>query len=204
MLMNISKIKIHCFLIFFGLLSLSVFSQSTEKHLYEPSIDNPFGLPNPNAPEQIKDYAPLIGECNCKSVARNADQTWGDTLQMTWRFKYIMNGHAIQDETLKADGVHSGSIRQFNADSAKWYVHYYAVNSAPTPLPTWEGSQKEDGKIILYRPNTAPNGMPGFYKITFSDMDETGFNWLGAWVDTAETISFPLWKITCEKTSASN
>lgn len=30
-----------------------------------------------------------------------------------------MNGMAVQDETLKIDKAHSGSIRQFNTDSSK-------------------------------------------------------------------------------------
>jgi hypothetical protein len=81
---------------------------------YEPSSEFPFGRPNPEAPEQIKDFEPLIGECDCISVTRNADQSWADPVPMVWRFKYIMNGLAIQDETLKEDGTYSGSIRQFN------------------------------------------------------------------------------------------
>ncbi|MCI4668823.1 MAG: hypothetical protein MRZ79_11870 [Bacteroidia bacterium] len=166
---------------------------------YEASPNAPFGLPNPNTPAQIKDFQALIGECNCKSLARGADQSWGDTTAMIWRFKYIMNGKAVQDETLKADGTHSGSIRQFNADSAKWYVHYYTTGSTPNSLPTWEGGKMEDGKIILYRPNKAPNGQEGFYRITFYDIDKKGFKWIGEWVDTKETIEYPLWKIFCKK-----
>ena len=180
-------------------LPTSLWGQTHNLYPYEPSAEYPFGQPNPNAPEQIKDYAPLIGACDCESVARGADQSWGEPIQMTWQFKYIMNGMAVQDETVKADGTHSGSIRQYNADSAKWYVHYYASNGAPSPLPTWEGSKNEIGNIVLYRDNTSPNGQPGFYRITFSNMREEGFDWIGEWVDKAETIQYPLWKITCKK-----
>ncbi|NNK76178.1 MAG: hypothetical protein HKP42_08950, partial [Maribacter sp.] len=98
---------------------------SYAQYEYEQSLDHPYGLPNPIAPQQILDYAPLIGECDCKSTSRNPDRTWAEPVAMIWRFKYIMNGMAIQDETLKADGRHSGSIRQFVPDSAFWYVHYY-------------------------------------------------------------------------------
>ena len=99
-----------------------------------------------------------------------------------------MNGMAIQDETLKSDGKHSGSIRQFNADSSKWYVHYYSSN-----FPT----NKIDDKIVLYKDQTAPNGMEGFYRLTFYDMNDNGYKWIGEWVDKAEKIIYPTWKIKC-------
>lgn len=41
--------------------------------------------------------------------------------------------------------------------------------------------------------------MDGFYKITFYDISEEGFKWLGEWVNTTETFSFPTWKIDCKK-----
>lgn len=166
---------------------------------YESSEVNPFGLPNPDAPPQIIDWAEMIGECDCKSVSRNPDQSWADTVNMVWRFKYIMNGMAVQDETLKEDGLNSGSIRQFIPDSSKWFVHYYSSGSPSVSLPVWEGTKNENGDIILYNEQKAPNGMDGFYKITFSDVSHKGFNWLGEWVNKAETFSYPTWKIFCTK-----
>ncbi|MEM8845781.1 MAG: DUF4440 domain-containing protein [Bacteroidota bacterium] len=177
----------------FLVLCSSVFSQ----YDYEPSAKNPFGLPNPEAPEQLQDFKLLIGECNCKSQTRKADQSWAEPENMTWRFKYIMNGIAIQDETLKEDGSHSGSIRQFIADSTKWYVHYYSSKTPSPSLATWEGNKKEDGKIVLYRDQTAPNGMEGFYRLTFYEIDSLGFKWVGEWVDKTESVVFPTWKIDC-------
>lgn len=186
-------------LLFFALFPLTVFSQ----YDFEPSAEHPFGLPNPNAPKELLDFAPLIGECDCKSTSRNQDGSWAETTDMIWRFKYIMNGHAIQDETLKDDGAYSGSIRQFIADSTRWYVHYYS-NKGPTPiLPAWEGNKQEDGNIILYREQKAPNGMEGFYKITFGEINEKGFKWTGEWVNPDETIVYPTWKIECTKRTGS-
>ncbi|OEK05569.1 hypothetical protein BFP71_13115 [Roseivirga misakiensis] len=186
------------FLIILFFASTIIFAQ--DYSAYVVSEKNPFGLPNPKAPSQIKDYADLIGTCDCQSTSRNQDQTWAEPIAMTWTFKYIMNGMAVQDETIKADGSHSGSIRQYNADSARWHVHYYATSGTPATLPSWEGGlKKEENKIVLYRDSPAPNGTPGNYRITFSEMSKTGFNWIGEWVDKDETISFPLWKITCKK-----
>ncbi len=164
---------------------------------YEPSAEHPFGLPNPNAPTELLDFAPLIGECDCTSATRNPDQTWAEPVSMVWRFKYIMNGMGVQDETLKEDGTYSGSIRQFIPDSTRWYVHYYSSGSPSPSLPTWEGNKAKEGKIILYREQKAPNGMDGYYRLSFYDIDGQGFKWIGEWVNKDESVVFPTWKIDC-------
>ena len=64
---------------------------------------------------------------------------------------------AVQDETLKSDGKHSGSIRQY--------------------LP----------------------GMEGLFRLTFYDITNNGFKWIGEWVNKDETIEYPTWKIDCKK-----
>ncbi|MEY8848226.1 hypothetical protein AB9K26_05395 [Psychroserpens sp. XS_ASV72] len=177
------------------LCSILSFSQND----YAASDKHPFGLPNPEAPQQIKDFDALMGKCNCKSVSRNQDQTWADPVDMTWEWKYIMNGMAVQDETIKADGKHSGSIRQFIADSSKWYVHYYNSGAPSTTLPTWEGNKTKEGNIVLYRDQKAPNGMEGYYRLTFYDITKKGYKWVGEWVDKTEKVVFPTWKIECTR-----
>lgn len=169
------------------------------QYSYEPSSENPYGKLNPDAPKQTADFAPLIGKCKCKSVARIDQNTWADTVMMEWTWKYIMNGMAVQDETLKEDQGHSGSIRQYNADSARWYVHYYSTSAATPTLSAWEGNKNESGDIVLYRDQAAPNGFEGYYKIVFADMSKDGFNWTGQWVDKQETIAYPTWRIFCKK-----
>lgn len=171
---------------------------SFSQYAYEVSENYPFGRLNPDAPEQLGDFADLIGQCECKSVNRIDQTTWADTVSMLWTFKYIMNGMGVQDETWKDNGVYAGSIRQFNADSSSWYVHYY-TSAFPTPtLSSWNGGKK-DGNIVLYKEQQAPNGMDGFYRITFYDMRKNGFNWKGEWVTPDESIVYPTWRIFCTK-----
>ena len=177
------------------LCSLSLFSQNE----YESSDAFPFGQANPEAPEQTKDYQALIGECNCKSFSRNPDQTWADPVDMVWRWKYIMNGKAVQDETIKADGKNSGSIRQFIADSSRWYVHYYASTTPTTTLSAWVGKKEENGNIVLYKEQNAPNGMEGVSRLTFYDISDSGYKWIGEWTDKSGKVTFPFWKIDCTR-----
>lgn len=166
---------------------------------YEPSAEAPFGKPNPEGPKELLDWQPLIGTCDCQSVARISQTEWADTISMVWTFKYIMNGMGVQDETLKSDGINSGSIRQYSPDSSRWYVHYYSSNSPINQLPSWEGTKKENGKIILYRDSPAPNGMPGWYRLTFSNISDEGFDWAGEWVNKTETFTYPTWLIYCKR-----
>lgn len=176
----------------------------TAQYSYEASEEHPFGLPNTDAPQEILDFAPMIGECKCSSVSRKPDGNWAEAVDMMWRFKYIMNGMAVQDETFKTDGTYAGSIRQFIPDSTKWYVHYYNSGSPSTILPAWEGNKEENGDIVLYRDQTAPNGMEGDYRITFTDISDNGFKWLGEWVSKDRTIVYPTWKISCTKSNNKN
>jgi len=192
--------KITLLFLFFANLA---FGQSLSDYPYEASAKHPFGLLNPEAPKQTADFTPLIGTSKCLSVNRNPDGTWQDTVKMFWTFKYIMNGMAVQDETLKADGKYSGSIRQYNTDSAKWIVTYYTSVYPSADLPEWTGNM-EDGKIILYRDQKAPNGYDGFSRLTFFNISEKSFRWIGEWVDVNQTIVYPIWTIDCKKKVASN
>jgi len=179
--------------LFAGICSIS-FAQLS----YEPSEAHPYGLPNPDAPQQIKDFQPMIGECKCSSTKRNPDGSWAETDTMIWRFKYIMNGWAVQDETFQENGTYSGSIRQFDPEVNMWNVHFYASVSPLKDLPSWQGSLK-DGKIILYDEQKAPNGLEGFYKITFYDMTDEGYKWIGEWVNPDESIVYPTWTLDCKR-----
>lgn len=180
--------------LFLILFSVSAFSQQE----YAPSTNHPFGQANPNAPKEISDYNELIGECNCKSQSRNPDGTWADGVEMLWRFKYIMNGMAIQDETFKTDGKHSGSIRQYDIKNKQWNVYYYSTGSLPKTLPVWTGN-RTGHKIVLYRDQKSPNGLEGYYRLTFSNISPKGYDWIGEWVDKDEKIIYPTWKISCLK-----
>ncbi|MFY0599671.1 MAG: hypothetical protein JXR03_08360 [Cyclobacteriaceae bacterium] len=183
----------------FLVVSIQVYSQVPDSvTLYEPSKEYPFGRYNTAAPIETKDFDELIGTCHCQSVSRNPDQTWADTTTMTWGYKYIMNGTAVQDEVWRPDGRYAGSIRQYQPDSASWVVSYYSYPAVPWTMGTWHGNRTGDS-IVFYKPQPAPNGMDGFYKITFSEIKKTGFNWKGEWTNTTESFSFPTWYIFCRK-----
>ncbi len=184
----------------FSLLPSSfIFSQKDFPILnYEPSVIHPFGLPNPDAPKEITDFAPMIGICDCKSISRNPDGTWKDSLDMTWKFKYIMNGTAVQDEVWRANELYAGSIRQFQKDSAEWVVSYFSYPSVAYTPGVWHGKKMKD-KIVLTQPQAAPNGMEGSSTLTFFDWNEEGFKWKGEWIKDDKQVTYPFWMIECKR-----
>ena len=189
--------KITTFFVSFLFLSLQISAQNVDVS-YEPSAAYPYGQINPDAPDEVKDFAPMIGICDCKSVSRNPDQTWADTTNMIWKYKYVMNGTAVQDEVWRPDNNYAGSIRQYQADSAKWVVTYFSYPAVATAPGVWLGN-KTDSEIILKKEQKAPNGTAGFSRLTFYDMNDDGFKWKGEWVDTSEKIVYPFWMIFCTK-----
>ncbi|MDT0559650.1 hypothetical protein RM697_13400 [Ichthyenterobacterium sp. W332] len=184
--------------IFLLLFAFMLTQLSFGQYKYDASEKHPFGQPNPEAPEQIKDFEPMIGSCKCTSITRKQDGSWNDAENIIWNWKYIMNGTAVQDETLKPDGAHSGSIRQFIKDSSRWYVHWYSAKTPSTKLPVWEGTKKGN-KIVLYKEQKAPNGTDGYFRLSFYDMSKSGYKWIGEWVDKTETVVYATWKINCKQ-----
>ncbi len=165
---------------------------------YEPNAANPYGQLNPNAPEQVGDFNYMIGQSVCKSHQRNQDGTWKDPVDMLWQFKYIMNGTAVQDEVWRGSEWTAGSIRQFQPDSAQWVVSYFSYPSVPYKPGVWHGNKKGD-KIVLIQTQKAPNGMDGYSRLTFYDMNQSEFKWSGVWVSKDGNIEYPFWKIECKK-----
>lgn len=170
----------------------------SKQYLYAPSTDHPYGQYNPSAPAALKDFEPLIGQAQCQSYSRLDQNNWGAAVDMLWTFKYIMNGHAVQDSTLKSDGTHGGSLRQYDTDHKQWNVHYYTTKSTPEFLPAWQGGLEGDD-LVFWREQKAPNGMDGFYRLTFYEISENGYQWIGEWVNKDSTITYPTWKISCIK-----
>ena len=165
---------------------------------YEPSVEYPFGRYNPDAPKELKDFEPMIGICDCKSLNRNPDGTWQDTAAMVWKFKYIMNGTAVQDEVWRPDNNYAGSIRQYQADSSSWVVTYFSYPFVSTAPGVWLG-EKSENEIVLKMDQKAPNGMDGISRLTFYDMSKKGFNWKGEWVSTNGSVVYPFWMIWCTR-----
>jgi len=166
---------------------------SNKKH-----VENIYGKPNKNALAEIKDFEKLIGVCNCKSVQYRAGKP-GDTLDLKWKWKYILDGYGIQDEGWYGNDTtqnHFTSIRILNPKTKKWHVPFFTPNMTSNPN-IWTGG-KEGDKIILKRTQKTKKGE--FESIlTFSSITDKGFNWEGKIFNPSLNKTNVFWKIWCIK-----
>ena len=198
------------FFILFLLSSLFTYSQSESfpKSWFkdEPSKKLPYGRLSTSTVAPTNDFDKLIGVCDCKSVSRQADGKWADTLSLKWRWKYIMNGNGVQDEGWfgsKENPSYFTSIRSYDKINKQWYVSYFTPNLSAIPS-TWTG-RKEGENIVLKRATKTPNGKNATSVLTFFDITHQGFNWEGK----IENPEFPngeyiFWKIFCKKNFKTN
>ncbi|MCK8481231.1 hypothetical protein [Psychroserpens algicola] len=161
--------------------------------------ENVFGKPNENAPKEIKDFQQLIGLCDCKSVQYKSGVA-GDTLALKWRWKYILNGNAVQDDGW-FDGQHNQksftSIRILNPKTKQWQVPFFVPYMTSEPQ-IWKGG-KNGENIVLRKPEPKQNGEDFESVLTFSNISNKGFNWTGKKVNLNSKKETVFWKIWCIK-----
>lgn len=189
---------------FKDILAISDAADFLKKSGYSPKMTKlqkefAFGMPAKDAPPELLDYAEMIGISDCVSTNRALDGTWGEPKEMVWKFRYILGGTAVEDSTMREDGLHAGSIRQFNPETKSWYVHFFSNTAKPPAvLSSWAGT-RNGNEIRLSSEQKAPNGADGFYKIRFYEISDSGFKWLGTWESKDGSVKFENWKIECRK-----
>ena len=168
--------------------------------LNEVSNDNPYGKLNSGSIAPPADFDKLIGDCDCKSVRALPNGKWSDSVSLKWKWKYIMNGNAVQDEGWYGDEKNPSyftSVRVFNNTKKEWYVSYFTPNMLLTP-DIWTG-KKEGDQIILKGEIKTPNGKL-LSMLIFSEISPNGFNWEGKILsDKNDTVGKSFWKISCKK-----
>ncbi|NER13167.1 hypothetical protein GWK08_06935 [Leptobacterium flavescens] len=166
----------------------------------EVSQEQPYGKLDLKATPQLADYNKLIGSCQCKSVRLQPDGKWSDSIALKWRWKYIMNGNAVQDEGWYGDRDNPSyftSVRVYDKKNERWYVTYFSpeLNFKPD---TWIG-RKENGNIVL-EGTIKTTGGELTSLLTFSDISDSGFNWEARIINPdLPGGGYSFWKIFCKK-----
>nr|WP_321231825.1 hypothetical protein [uncultured Psychroserpens sp.] len=197
-----SKLITFIFIILLGFYSSNAQQNNTlnsDLVAYESNDENPFGKPNKNAPEQIRDFEKFIGVCNCKSVQYSGNGV-GDTLALKWRWKYILNGNAIQDDGWfgnESSQTAFTSIRILNPQTKQWQVPFFTPYMISEPQ-IWNGG-KEGENIVLRKPEAKQNNDHIESVLTFSNITENGFNWTGKIVNLDSKKETVFWRIWCVK-----
>ena len=141
---------------------------------YEPTPAFPHGRPNPDAPEQLADFAFMIGSFACHDARRLPDGSMQE-FDAIWTAHYFLNGHAIQDQYW-AQGFFTSNIRQFDESAGEWRVHYVSEPGFTTGV--WSGTREGD-TITLTRDIPQADGNVIVSRLTFANVSDSGFNWRG-------------------------
>ncbi|MEM7016630.1 MAG: hypothetical protein AAF512_04730 [Pseudomonadota bacterium] len=166
----------------------------TDETSFAPDAQHPFGRMNPAAPPETAQFAFMIGNNDCTEERRNSSGEWTKGTR-SWDAYYDMNGFAIRDGG-SSGKASNANIRAYDVKEKQWHVTFFSMPTYSSGL--WKGGKKGD-KIVLKQPQKAPNGMDGSSRLTFFNMTDEGFDWIGEWVSENGSIVYPFWKISCQK-----
>lgn len=157
------------------------------------------GSAHPDAPDDLDLFGRLAGAWNAEMWVIQDDGTFPEEpLPALWTFRYVLDGHAVQDEWTApppgrsvADGPrqHGTGLRIFNPAEDHWEIAWIS-NTQPF-VTTFEAHPSDDGGIVMLGEH--PTGHPS--RTTFLDVEDDSFSWtlelqgLGddpdAWIEVA-------------------
>ena len=153
---------------------------------YDPSPENPFGLPNPEAPPEIAQFAFMIGEFATEEHIRNSDGSWRRS-QATWNARYFLNGHGIMDYYWnEEEGFATTNIRIYNAKEKAWYVTFFRGPGNGVVSGQWIG-RMEGENMVLWQGDKNQGS-----RLTFSNISQNGYDWIGESFKDGQGV--PFWK----------
>lgn len=139
------------------------------------------GSPHPDAPDEIDLFGRLAGAWNAQMWMLQGDGTFSEEpLPALWTFRYILDGHAIQDEWTApppgqpaADGPrqHGTGLRVFNPAEERWEIAWIS-NTQPF-VTTFEARPHGDGGIVMLGEHAL--GYPS--RTTFHHVEADSFSW---------------------------
>jgi hypothetical protein len=153
-------------------------SQTMERNEHE------YGKPNPNAPQELSQFAFLVGKWRGEAKLKREDGTW-ENLKALWEGRYILDGYAIADEyrmttpagELLVLGI---NLRSYDAKKKAWNLKWLnALAGTWTDLgPEELGGVVADGKAISYRMKE-PVARHAFTRATYTNISADHFTWRG-------------------------
>lgn len=173
---------------------------------HHPSLDGPWGSPNPDAAEELQQFAFMIGRHECTQYFKgmnpnNPDQELeGDLL---WLAYYALDGRAIRDEFYSMGG-NGEQTRAYDSFAKEWWVTFATVpgviNLTPEPKPkrgSFTAIRNDKGHMVMTTPAEDANGIAMIRTITFYDINAGGFEWKSENVYSDKSISTG--RISCQK-----
>ncbi|NNE06200.1 MAG: hypothetical protein HKN15_10805 [Xanthomonadales bacterium] len=136
-----------------------------------------FGQASPDAPQELGQYAFIIGKWQCQTRFMGPDGTFNEG-QATWTGHYTLDGWAIKDDwrsTLpNGRPFHGFNIRSFNPQTGKWDNRWLPQYSLQWKY--FESEQAGDTMVMIGGEGTDARG--SFVdRNTFYEISENSWRW---------------------------
>ncbi|GAB4109260.1 MAG: hypothetical protein Kow001_09110 [Acidobacteriota bacterium] len=154
--------------------------------------EDDYGKPNPRAPQELAQFAFLLGKWRGLARLKREDGTW-ETLNASWEGRYILDGYAIADEyrMTTPDGqllVFGANLRAYDAGKKAWNMKWLnALSGTWTDLgPEELGGVVADGAAISYCMEE-PVARHALTRATYVRISADRFTWRGERSDDGRT-----------------
>ena len=153
---------------------------------------------NPDAPTETEMFGQFKGIWQADQSVLNSDGTWYNIKNPAiWKWYYILDGHAIQDDWITVDSLNrentvGTNIRIFNDQEKKWYIAW--IDKTNRKLATFTATS-DSGKIFMEGTNAKGRQV----KTTFYNISENDFDWKQEWTFDNGASWVEVTKIHCKR-----
>jgi hypothetical protein len=188
------------FIILFGytiLLSTLLVSCKPERKQSESDLNLETQL-NPKAPVETNILGQLIGTWEAEQSFKNRDGSWNDEKKYAiWKWYYILDGHAIQDNWISVDSLNNENIigtniRIYNSEENQWYMAW--IDKSNRRLATFTAIN-DSGTVIM----DGTNAKRQHIRNTFFNISENEFDWKQEWTFDEGKSWVIVTKIHCKR-----
>lgn len=156
------------------------------------------GTIHPAAPPETLQLGQLVGIWTAEQTVRESDGAWSQKkTHGEWRWYYILDGHAIQDDWMSRDGGEEfhpigTNIRIYNPSEKKWYMAWIDKNNRTLAVFT---AISENGNVVM----TGTNAKGRVVRNTFSNITGQSFEWVQEWTGDEGKSWFAVARIECKR-----
>jgi hypothetical protein len=152
---------------------------------------------NPDAPAETELFGQLVGIWDAEQISMNKDGTWGDPKHSIWKWYYILDGHAIQDNWITIDSFRNEAtvgtnIRIYNFEENRWYMAW--IDKTNRTLATFTATN-QDGMVIM----DGTNAKGRHIRNTFFNISNNEFDWKQEWTFDESKTWIVVTKIHCTR-----
>ena len=160
---------------------------------FEANAAYPYGRPNPDAPDELRQFQFMIGDNECVDHILQDDGSWQE-IKAKWNGTYFLNGYGIQDKYWTDTSFVTSNIRIFDPIRRKWMVTFFSMPDYSSGV--WEVVMEEQ-RLVMRQKRTGLDGTEALSRLTFYNITDHGFDWVAESIGDDGVVQD--WKSSCKK-----